>query len=65
MIFDYSLAGAVSLALLFYLTYALLRPEAFLTVLLLVELLLADAVLVACLLALLLPLLRRTQSLKG
>ncbi|MGT2435506.1 K(+)-transporting ATPase subunit F [Bradyrhizobium cosmicum] len=29
MIFDYSLAGAVSLALLFYLTYALLRPERF------------------------------------
>jgi hypothetical protein len=34
-------------------------------VLLLVELLLADAALVACLLAVLLPLLRRTQSLKG
>ncbi|MEY9179222.1 hypothetical protein ABIG06_000929 [Bradyrhizobium sp. USDA 326] len=33
--------------------------------LLLVELLLADAALVAGLLALLLPLLRRTQSLKG
>lgn len=33
--------------------------------LLLVKLLLADAVLVAGLLALLLPLLRRTQSLKG
>ena len=33
--------------------------------LLLVELLLAEAVLVAGLLALLLPLLRRTQSLKG
>ncbi|QDP21769.1 K(+)-transporting ATPase subunit F [Bradyrhizobium cosmicum] len=29
MIFDYSLAGAVSLALLVYLTYALLRPERF------------------------------------
>jgi K+-transporting ATPase KdpF subunit len=29
MIFDYSLAGVVSLALLFYLTYALLRPEQF------------------------------------
>src|SRR3954464_10824096 len=29
MIFDYSLAGAVSLGLLFYLTYALLRPERF------------------------------------
>jgi hypothetical protein len=34
-------------------------------VLLILELLLADAVLVAGLLALLLPLLRRTQSLKG
>jgi K+-transporting ATPase KdpF subunit len=29
MIFDYSLAGIVSLGLLFYLTYALLRPERF------------------------------------
>jgi K+-transporting ATPase KdpF subunit len=29
MIFDYSLAGAVSLGLLIYLTYALLRPERF------------------------------------
>ncbi len=29
MIVDYSLAGAVSLALLIYLTYALLRPERF------------------------------------
>ena len=29
MIFDYSLAGFVSLAILFYLTYALLRPERF------------------------------------
>lgn len=29
MIFDYSLAGVVSLGLLFYLTYALLRPEQF------------------------------------
>jgi K+-transporting ATPase KdpF subunit len=27
MIFDYSLAGAVTLALLVYLTYALLKPE--------------------------------------
>jgi len=27
MIFDYSLAGIVSAGLLFYLTYALLRPE--------------------------------------
>ena len=27
MIFDYSLAGAVSVDLLIYLTYALLRPE--------------------------------------
>ena len=27
MIFDYSLAGAVTLGLLIYLTYALLRPE--------------------------------------
>ena len=29
MIFDYSLAGLVSAALLLYLTYALLRPERF------------------------------------
>lgn len=29
MTFDYSLAAAVSLALLIYLTYALLRPERF------------------------------------
>ena len=29
MMFDYSLAGLVSLGLLFYLTYALLRPERF------------------------------------
>jgi len=29
MIFDYSLAGVVSAALLLYLTYALLRPEQF------------------------------------
>ena len=29
MIFDYSLAGLVTLGLLFYLTYALLRPERF------------------------------------
>ncbi|HEX7919647.1 MAG TPA: K(+)-transporting ATPase subunit F [Bradyrhizobium sp.] len=29
MIFDYSLAGLVSLGLLFYLIYALLRPERF------------------------------------
>lgn len=29
MIFDYSLAAAVSLGLLAYLTYALLRPERF------------------------------------
>lgn len=29
MIFDYSLAGVVSFALLIYLTYALLRPERF------------------------------------
>jgi hypothetical protein len=34
-------------------------------VLLLLELLLADAALVACLVAVLLPLLRRTPSLKG
>jgi K+-transporting ATPase KdpF subunit len=27
MIFDYSLAGLVTAAVLFYLTYALLRPE--------------------------------------
>ncbi len=27
MIFDYSLAGIVTAALLIYLTYALLRPE--------------------------------------
>jgi K+-transporting ATPase KdpF subunit len=29
MMFDYTLAGIVSLSLLFYLTYALLRPERF------------------------------------
>jgi len=29
MSFDYSLAGLVSLGLLIYLTYALLRPERF------------------------------------
>jgi K+-transporting ATPase KdpF subunit len=29
MIFDYSLAGLVSLGILVYLTYALLRPERF------------------------------------
>ena len=29
MLFDYSLAGVVSLGLLIYLTYALLRPERF------------------------------------
>ena len=29
MIFDYSLAGLVSAAVLLYLTYALLRPERF------------------------------------
>jgi K+-transporting ATPase KdpF subunit len=29
MIFGYSLAGFVSAGLLFYLTYALLRPERF------------------------------------
>jgi K+-transporting ATPase KdpF subunit len=29
MMFDYSLAGLVSLGLLIYLTYALLRPERF------------------------------------
>jgi K+-transporting ATPase KdpF subunit len=29
MIFDYSLAAIVSLGLLVYLTYALLRPERF------------------------------------
>jgi K+-transporting ATPase KdpF subunit len=29
MIFDYTLAGIVSLGLLLYLTYALLRPEQF------------------------------------
>jgi K+-transporting ATPase KdpF subunit len=29
MIFDYSLAGVVSIGLLVYLTYALLRPERF------------------------------------
>ncbi|UWU94544.1 K(+)-transporting ATPase subunit F [Bradyrhizobium sp. CB1015] len=29
MIFDYALAGVVSLGLLVYLTYALLRPERF------------------------------------
>ena len=29
MIFDYSLAAVVSLGLIIYLTYALLRPERF------------------------------------
>ena len=29
MIFDYSLAGAVTVGLLVYLTYALLKPEQF------------------------------------
>jgi len=29
MLFDYSLAGLVSLGLLIYLTYALLRPDRF------------------------------------
>jgi K+-transporting ATPase KdpF subunit len=29
MLFDYSLAGLVSIGLLIYLTYALLRPERF------------------------------------
>jgi K+-transporting ATPase KdpF subunit len=29
MIFDYSLAAVVTAGLLFYLTYALLRPEQF------------------------------------
>lgn len=29
MIFDYSLAGLVTVAVLVYLTYALLRPERF------------------------------------
>jgi K+-transporting ATPase KdpF subunit len=29
MIFDYSLAGVVTAALLIYLTYALLRPKRF------------------------------------
>jgi K+-transporting ATPase KdpF subunit len=29
MVFDYTLAGLVSAGLLFYLTYALLRPEQF------------------------------------
>jgi K+-transporting ATPase KdpF subunit len=29
MIFDYSLAGLVTVALLVYLTYALLKPEQF------------------------------------
>jgi K+-transporting ATPase KdpF subunit len=29
MMFDYTFAGLVSLGLLFYLTYALLRPERF------------------------------------
>jgi K+-transporting ATPase KdpF subunit len=29
MIFDYALAGLVTLGLLYYLTYALLRPERF------------------------------------
>lgn len=29
MVFDYALGGTVTLALLVYLTYALLRPEKF------------------------------------
>ncbi|TIO08514.1 K(+)-transporting ATPase subunit F [Mesorhizobium sp.] len=29
MIFDYALAGVVTVALLIYLTYALLRPDRF------------------------------------
>ncbi|MGA7308612.1 MAG: K(+)-transporting ATPase subunit F [Pseudolabrys sp.] len=29
MVFDYSLAGLVTAGLLFYLTFALLRPERF------------------------------------
>jgi K+-transporting ATPase KdpF subunit len=29
MVLDYSLAGMVTVGLLFYLTYALLRPERF------------------------------------
>jgi K+-transporting ATPase KdpF subunit len=29
MTFDYTLAGLVTIGLLFYLTYALLRPEQF------------------------------------
>jgi len=29
MIFDYALAGIVTAGLMFYLTYALLRPERF------------------------------------
>jgi len=29
MLFDYSLAGIVTVALLIYLTYALVRPEKF------------------------------------
>lgn len=29
MVFDYTLAGIVSAGLLFYLTYALVRPERF------------------------------------
>jgi len=29
MVFDYSLAGLVTAGLLFYLTYALLRPDKF------------------------------------
>ena len=29
MIFDYSLAGLVTVGLLFYLTYALIKPERF------------------------------------
>jgi len=29
MVFDYSLTGLVTAGLLFYLTYALLRPEKF------------------------------------
>ena len=59
MTFDYSLAGLVSLSLLFYLTYALLRPERFRhAMFMLGQLLVADALLTILLVAVLVLLLR-------
>ena len=53
MMFDYSLAGLVALGLLFYLTYALLRPERFeRSMLTLIEVVLAFVVTSALLIAL-------------